>query len=323
MTISDETGGLESRSKARLASTSEAEVCGIVVLFFPEGEVTERLSRICEQVDLLIVVVNGWHSSVRDRLLDLEGITSLQLIENESNVGVAEAFNRGAKVAKDAGFEWILLMDQDSIIEPHLVATLFRRLEEVDDNENVALVAPNYTEFGTGRPAFNEAIFRRGNSLDTLNIISSGSLLRVSAWEQAGGFRSELFIDLVDFEFCLRLRQRGLRTLVCRDQLMIQPQGELTARRLFGKRILVRSYSPLRDYYRVRNGIFVCMEYLREYPRWCVRRVALIALRVGAILLIEDQKIKRLRQVISGLLDGWRGHLGAKGTLRAVKRSTA
>jgi GT2 family glycosyltransferase len=61
---------------------------------------------------------------------------------------------------------------------------------------------------------------------EKLVVITSGNLLKVSAFERIGGFREDLFIDSVDFDFCLRLKKSGYRIMRCNQAILYHSLGE-------------------------------------------------------------------------------------------------
>ena len=58
---------------------------------------------------------------------------------------------------------------------------------------------------------------------DRPSIITSGMLVRRSAFADVPGFREDFFVDCVDSDFCLRVRRSGRR--VVRDAALVLPHS--------------------------------------------------------------------------------------------------
>lgn len=80
-------------------------------------------------------------------------------------------------------------------------------------------------------------------------IVTSGSLLPLTAYERVGPFREDFFIDAIDYVFCMRARAKGFRVVkVCRLG-MTHCLGHMTKHRVLGIRVETYNYSPVRRYY--------------------------------------------------------------------------
>jgi rhamnosyltransferase len=88
------------------------------------------------------------------------------------------------------------------------------------------------------------------NPLPIDSSISSGSLYRVAALQEIGGFREEYFIDFVDHECHLRLRRAGWSIWWDRESTLYHKLGKLQK---MTKEGLWIEHAPFRYYYMARN----------------------------------------------------------------------
>ena len=187
-----------------------ANVCAVVVSHCPQGDLLERLRAIQTQVGRLVVVDNG--SSELCRVQPRE-LSNVHLILNPKNEGVARALNQGAEWAATQACRWILTLDQDTVVDQHMVDSLCAVYQDIPDPFSVAIIGSNYTDAAIREPFLPLNGNIKDSWLEVKTTITSGSLLPLSAFRQIGPFREELFIDFVDFEYCLRARSKGFVSL--------------------------------------------------------------------------------------------------------------
>ena len=85
--------------------TTESSISAIIVTFYPDDRFFEMLESIAKQVDNIWIVDNGSIGLSRDKLEGLvnDTHTSLKLISNDENLGLATAQNQGIKEAINLG----------------------------------------------------------------------------------------------------------------------------------------------------------------------------------------------------------------------------
>lgn len=77
------------------------------------------LSTLCPQLapdDRVIVVDNGSTDDVKGAVLGVDPRT--QFIQNGANLGFAEGNNVGLRVALETGTPWILVLNNDTLLDP-------------------------------------------------------------------------------------------------------------------------------------------------------------------------------------------------------------
>src|SRR3989304_2541191 len=104
--------------------SSHDSICAVVVSYHPDAELPRRLRALREQVARIVVVDNGSGPDSEGLLRGAEQIDGLQLIRNETNLGIGAALNQGVGIARKDGFDWALTLDQDSEPAQDLVSAL-------------------------------------------------------------------------------------------------------------------------------------------------------------------------------------------------------
>lgn len=282
-----------------------ARVCAVIVSHNSGSAILRTIDAILPQVTAVFVVDNGSDAKSRCHLQRVAADAKVVLHADPINHGIAAALNRGVEYARRNQFEWLLSMDQDSIAAPRMVETLLacRALHYVSDPTVVSL-SPAIIDAayqGTARSARQRECHEA-----RLVVITSGHLVKVSAYDRVGLYDERLFIDSVDFDFCLRLRAAGLKTIRCHDAKLYHSLG--TKKRIaFGRReFTITVHSPTRRYYITRNHIYVTSKYLSQFPLWCIRKHLGMLVLIFQILLLETDKLENLRQVFRGFIAGVR-----------------
>ena len=101
----------------------------------------------------------------------------------------------------------------------------------------------------------------------------------------------KLFIDYVDFEYCLRLRLNGFKIIQLNNITLYQELGNMVTKRILFWKVGISNHSPQRIYYRVRNRLFVSSKYFLHFPIWSIMQMAYLWIEFGKIVLFEDNKI--------------------------------
>jgi rhamnosyltransferase len=289
------------------------DVCAIVVTFYPDAEFAARLRRISPQVGAVVIVDNGSGDIALAMLDELVLHPFVSLIRNGQNLGVARALNIGVERAASLGFTWTLLLDQDTVVAADMVEALASLYDSFPDGERLAIIGSGFTD------AENHPIeASRGSGDDRWeepwSVITSGSLLPLSAYAEIGPFREEFFVDYVDADYCLRARHKNYRVVKSRKTLMSHAIGNPTEHQLLWmKKKWTTNHSADRRYYIARNDTVL----LREYGHyvcglWAIKSLLRRVRACRRIILYEDAKADKILAIAQGWRDGVRGILGPR-----------
>lgn len=296
-------------------------VAAVVVTFFPDDRVTERLVAIRGQVDRLVVVDNGSPAETQTMLETWAAANGAVVLANAENRGLAAALNQGMAWSEAAGIEWTITFDQDSTPQPGLVAALLATAKSATTADRVAMVGARTFDEWTGRedrwlrPAwwgFQRAPCSSGDLTGVTFVITSGTLTRVRAWRSLGGFDEGLFIDFLDHDLCLKARQAGWEILVSGEARLAHNLGAKREVAVAGRRLRPTFHSAPRHYYMARNRILMWRRYAWRYPHWWLFDACFGALNLMRVLLAEDRRGEKLAAMLRGTLHGVSGRLGPR-----------
>lgn len=222
------------------------KIAGIVVAYYPDMEELERnIASYLDDLEMLMI----WENTPRkdSRLQDYFGChPKIQIRTTGQNEGIARALNEGAEWAIRNDCSHLLTMDQDASFREGQFS-LFVALVEKERYPSAGMYIPN-----------------RNNSDESLPVrevetaITSGCLIPVSLFSDIGFFMTELFIDMVDHEYCIRARLKGYKIFEFRQICMNHRLGDRNRSKLGYK---VNNYPPLRTYYIIRNWHIVRKMY--------------------------------------------------------------
>ena len=134
--------------------------------------------------------------------------------------------------------------------------------------DKLAVIGSNYLDPTLVRPflEFDSQEARSWQEVKTT--ITSGSLVSLPAFGTIGPFREELFIDGIDFDYCLRARSLGFEIIITCKPLMQHGIGAATRHRLPWKTTGTSNHLAIRRYYMSRNQLVLVREYFWKEPAW-------------------------------------------------------
>lgn len=281
---------------ASIAGMGKISVVAGVVSFNPDLErLRENLDAVLHQVDEIVIVDNQSQNFEEIKRLAAE-FPRLHVHQNHSNGGMAKALNQIMTWASAHGASGALLLDQDSVVSRGMVSAL---ADNVDSG--VGIVAPAIVDrSGPGRARASDS----PTSVDYC--ITSGSLCSVSAWESVGGYDEALFIDFVDFDFCLRLRQRDLTIVRVPTSILLHEIGKITRHGPF----TAYHHSAFRSYHMARDMLYYAYKHRRSPRNLMVQHRGLLgtyivlARKAVIVSLFEEDRFRRVVAILRGMLSG-------------------
>jgi rhamnosyltransferase len=271
-------------------------VAAVVVFYNPLDEHFENIARYLDDVDCLFVVDNS-EVPLGETARRLEGMAKVKYLANREHLGIARALNIGAEKALESGCDFLLTMDQDSRACPGMVPAMLACLDKIDVAA-AGILSPGYLLFGAG-----SSVPSRSPCEELPVVITSGNLLSLSAYNVAGPFRDDYFIDYVDHEYCLRLRSCGYKIFQINNAYLEHQIGTITTHWYLYRKILLGNHSPIRRYYSFRNRFYFHEAYRWLFPEYFRRFWRDTFRDVLWVLLYESDKIDKLKMMYRGYRD--------------------
>ena len=275
------------------------KITGTVILYNPEDDLYENIQSYISDIDVLYMVDN---STVHNKKLIKKlqnSFTNIVYINNNANLGIATALNIGCDKAIEDGAKWILTMDQDSkfINFEHYI----KCLESLYNTSDIAILSANTTWDDKKEVPSNLSCEYK----ETFSAITSANLLNLELFEKVGRFEDKLFIDLVDYDYCIKAQSKNLKVLYFKDVLVKHALGSVFLRKnLITRKIRTKvEHNPQRVYYFARNFLYVAKKYGKQFPKEMGMLKTLNMLyihEVTKIILYEDKKLKKLYAKLLG-----------------------
>lgn len=212
----------------------------------------------------VVVVDNGSDFPTLEPLrVDFPELVTVQLPEN---MGFTAGCNRGIEQAIALGADYVLLLNNDTIVHTAALERLVEAMEAepMAGMASAVLLDPGEEkriQFFQVRPFPNKAFGQHsfvGQPLseDLRKTVETGFapacavLFRVSALREVGLFDETLFTNWEDYDLCMRLRRAGYRLLTVGTAEVIHAHGQTTGR-----------VSPFITYFSVRNRLICLFRY--------------------------------------------------------------
>ena len=279
----------------------EPRVVCVISAYRPDPALAAKVATLADQVAEVVVVDDGSGSDAAEVLLEIaaEGGVVVCMVDNS---GIAAAINEGIAVSSAREGDYILVLDQDSVVAPGFVTAL------VSEHR---LASADGIDVGSVSPESFAGISQASGSLpgghrSAARPIQSGTLYPMRVLQRVGPFDETLFIDLVDTEFAMRLEAAGLAPIVAPGLDLPHRLGSVRQMRVLGRSVTVGLSAPFRYYYRARNRVIVTARYFRRWPGRMAREALRDAVQLTWSVAFAKQPLRMTRVLIDGTLDGVR-----------------
>jgi rhamnosyltransferase len=274
------------------------KLAACVILYNPDDSVVGNVLSYADSVDKIWLIDNSDYTTTSiEPLLSNEKVEYIRL---QQNFGIAYALNRACELAMQQQFEWILTMDQDSSIDSEIFFPV------LNPDKNVAAIFAASFKGTKGRwiRPFNE------NFNEIHYTITSGSVMSLDIWKAVGGFDEGLFIDEVDHDMCMKIRNYGSTILTSRVPCLNHTIGVALAESPVAKSTTRFRPQPFRCYYHVRNSLTMINRYKFSQPRFALNRIFNLSKTMFRIIAYYPDKSKYFRFVGKGGSDFVSGRKG-------------
>lgn len=281
------------------------EVAAVCVLYNPDIDLIKKNldSIICQVKELWFIDNSETQGGIKNHICDkYERIHYCWLGENK---GIAYALNEGCKLAQKIGYKWVLTLDQDSMLPSSCIEQYIKTITDYSD-EKIGIVTCDIKCCED-----DMHLSPQSRIIEHVDLCwTSGALTNLNAFMEVGGFNNELFIDAVDYAFCLALRDAGY-SILKNNLITLQHQLGCTKSYKFRSQHLffITNHNYIRRYYITRNYLWLSHEYGDKYPQVKFSYRFLIK-TIFQILFFEADKMKKFISIYKGFKDFKSGKFG-------------
>ncbi len=296
-------------------------VCGLMVTYRPPRELLrEALKAALPQLHRLIVIDNS-ASRLHEALVRTACVeaaeaggtargSNYELETLSENVGLARAYNIGIGRAVAIGADFVLLLDQDTLLHPGAVAALSSAHLRLERRFPVGAVGPvnmerdlSFLEAPADTVRTSSRYYADDEVVEQAFLMNSGMLFRPALVQKLGGYDPRYFVDAVDLELSLRIRSTGLRLFRIRSARAIHTIGTVETARFAGRAVKFRREPTFRHYYIARDGLRTVARYWRRCPSGAYLVGAIVASQCALHFALAKEKSDIFTMYARGLLD--------------------
>jgi rhamnosyltransferase len=239
-------------------------IAACVILYHPNEEDLQNISTYLSKVDMLYVYDNTENKTVK-YFFD-ENNSKIIYFSDLENRGLSIRLNQACNQAISDGFNFLLTMDQDSSFIEGNLDQYFNDIKNYPKKETVGI--------------FNLEYHDKNKTVNSANIIpeevhtliTSASVINLTNFDKIGGFDENLFIDGVDFDYCLATIKNGFKCINFKNNFFKHVIGKKIKKGSFKTLYLIKKekylHSPIRLYYMIRNILYLEKKYALIFPEY-------------------------------------------------------
>lgn len=293
--------------------------CVIVTYNRKELLINNIQSLLLQNVPIDIIVIDNASTDGTFDFLMEKGLLSLNNViynQLDNNVGGAGGFSAGTKYAFEKKYDYICLMDDDGFpLNENTIKALISKADDVlKDNplimlNSLVLCDEDKLSFGLagGIDTKEKAVTESEDGL-IFNKINpfNGTLLSYQLVNQIGFPNCDFFIKGDEHDYYIRAKEAGAVIATVTDSLYSHPKLPLMYKVVNGKKVIIRTESPWKEYYRARNYTYM-FKKSKKYKLMMFQPYN----QIKCALVADCDKWKTIRMIIKGTIDGFFGKLGA------------
>lgn len=285
--------------------------CALVVLYNPTEQTVANLMSFSRCGFPLIAMDNtpGLNEN-STRICELE---NMEYHSMGGNAGLAEALYQGCEIAIEKGYDYVLTLDQDTVVPQQTAAKLVERTEK-DTEHRIAIVCPEvyaFTNESNDLSCTYAVYICKAESEEACSwVMTSCSLMNLAWYIKAGKIDRTLFIDHIDIDLGMKFHLCGGSIMRQKNAPVYQHLGHAEARKLLWKTIHPMFDSPVRTYYVTRNQYYLAKKYGRTF--WKFSKVSYAKMLIK-IFFYETEKREKWKMFIKGISDAKSGKMGKIG----------
>lgn len=228
-----------------------------------------------QYTDYNIIVVDN-ASADRSGLLLKEKYDHIILIESPTNVGFTGGNNLGMQYALDKGYEYIILLNNDTFVEPGFLEVLVNYMDHHPEvgivqpliyfNHNRSLVwngGSYYNKWlGYAYTAnYNKPLQLENNKIKQVDWVTGCAFFtRASILKETGLLADNLFMYYEDVDLSFRIRKAGFQLVFHPSAVIFHISGMSNKNKVRGKEGFV---NPIVHFLNIRNRIWLLKKYTR------------------------------------------------------------
>lgn len=247
----------------------------------------------------------------------------INLIRSDKNLGFSGGNNLGIKYALDNNSDFILLLNNDTIVEPDFLEPLLKIFE---DEENVGIVSPQINYYNEPKKIWSEGGYIskiRGSGFAYSDKIKCDSkieygkkdfvsgccmLIKKDVFQKIGLFDENYFLYLEDADLCVRTTKSGFNIFISNKSRIYHKVSKSTTNK----------FSELPLYYVTRNRLFFIK---KNYPKFTLLTLSYLffTMIIKSFFWIINGSKSNVQVVIKSFSDFFKNKMGKTDHNKLIK----
>lgn len=269
----------------------QAKILAVIVTYNPKiGHLKLFLETLLKLIDSVLVYDNN-SQNFRD-------IASIQFPQNAIthsspiNKGLPTHYNTAIQYGLENGFDYLLILDQDSSFDEHFLDE-YRKYLDADFFCLVPFLVHNNIDYENNYPT------KTKNTCDYVKrSINSGTLINLHNLPKELRFDEDLFIDCVDFDFFEKIRKFSFKVLRVNSAKLHISLGNISRIGPF----FLYNYSPFRLEKQTRDRVI----FLRKHPisAFSLWLFLFTVFCDAKAILFEKERLRKIKAIAKGFKEG-------------------
>lgn len=269
------------------------------------------------QKNVKILVVDNNSSGNDVKQLETNYKDFIQILKCDSNLGFAGGNNVGIKSSLDQNADFILLLNNDTVVEKGFLEPLINKFNAEDQ---AGIVAPQINYFSQPKRIWSAggkiskvrgSGFAISNKLDNeipqtdryVDFVSGCCMLiKAQVFKRVGLFDEKFFLYVEDTDLCFRVKKAGYRIFVTPQSKIFHKVNSSTK----------NDFSVLPLYYTTRNRLYFSKKNFPFYYYLTLLFISLTMLFKGILWFITGQ-FKNVKAVLNAFTDFFLDRMGKTG----------
>jgi len=258
----------------------------------------------------IIIVDNEFQ---KNRFCEFDKNNKIHIIENETNEGFARANNHGIKYSIKNGFDYVLLLNNDTLIKNNLIELLLKQAFKL----NQKILQPLILNFdgskiwnagGTINNFFGSfQTNKKGKSFKNFKsnraytdwFTGCSVLIKSEIFNDIGFFDERFFAYYEDIDFSIRLKARGYSIALMNDSYLqhFESASSKSSNQIEG------NLSPYVHYLNIRNHILLLKKHSKSFNIIGVILYQSLKILSYLIYFLIRFRFNKFKMVLKGLID--------------------
>ncbi|MBQ6843139.1 MAG: glycosyltransferase family 2 protein [Agathobacter sp.] len=259
-----------------------------------------------------ILVVDNCSTNESYEVLKKEACENVKVIQTEKNLGYAGGNNVAIRYARKEGFDYICILNNDTIVDEKFLST---SIEYLENHSDVAFVGPIVLDYHHGfvQSTGGNVLVNRGETrllnhkvnredvgleIECDFIVGACLVFKTALLDDIGLIPENYFLFYEESEWCYKARKKGYRN-VCLNTTFILHKGSVS----------INQYEGLSAYLMARNRVIFFKRNIAAKGFRYLSFLLFLLVDTIYVMIVADKKAWRN---IPAYIDGMRNRVSEK-----------